>query len=210
MMRLPQLLAGALALGVCVALPAAAPNAWAAANSSAALPGEENALEALDVSSEGSKVLVKMKLKAPLAAAPAAFALTNPPRIAFDLPNTVNALGKSMQEFKEGQLRSVRLAQTTGRTRVVLNLDRSASYETAVDGQHLLVTLQSGNAAEPVKFADAQPAKQAHTVKAIDFKRGRNGEGQVIIDLSDPGTGIDLRQTGKSIVVDLHQTQLPV
>jgi len=201
MIRLPQLFAGALALGVCVALPGAAPLAWAAAQSPAAQPGNENALEALDVSSDGNKVLVKMKLKTPLAAAPAAFALSNPPRVAFDLPDTVNALGKSTQEFKEGQLRSVRIAQTSGRTRVVLNLDRTASYETAVDGQHLLVTLQSTSSAEPVKFAEAKATKQGHSVKAIDFKRGRNGEGQIIIDL---------RQSGKSIVVDLLQTQVPV
>jgi len=210
MIRLPQFFAGALALGVCVALPVASPSAWAATEAPAAQPGSENALEALDVSSDGNKVLVKMKLKQPLAAVPVAFALSNPPRIALDLPNTVNAMGSSSQEFKEGQLRSVRVAQTSGRTRVVLNLDRTARYETAVDGQNLLVTLHSATGAEPVKFADAKPAKQGHSVKAIDFKRGRNGEGQIIIDLSDPGTGIDLRQSGKAIVVDLLQTQLPV
>ena len=209
MIRLPHFLAGALAVGICAALPAAVPTASAAMEtplrSSAA-----RMLQALDVSSNGGKVLVKMKLKEPLAAAPATFALNNPPRIAFDLPNTVNALGTSSQEFKEGELRSVRVGQSSGRTRVVLNLERSARYDTSLDGQNLLVTLQAATASEPVKFADAKPLKQGHSVRAIDFKRGRNGEGQVIIDLSDSGTGIDLRQTGKTIVVDLLQTQVPV
>ncbi|MCW5620662.1 MAG: type IV pilus secretin PilQ [Burkholderiales bacterium] len=210
MIRLPHFLAGALAVGICAALPAAVPTASAAMETPAAQLGNENALQALDVSSNGGKVMVKMKLKEPLAAAPATFALNNPPRIAFDLPNTVNALGTSSQEFKEGELRSVRVGQSSGRTRVVLNLERSARYDTALDGQNLLVTLQAATASEPVKFADAKPLKQGHSVRAIDFKRGRNGEGQVIIDLSDSGTGIDLRQTGKTIVVDLLQTQVPV
>ncbi len=57
---------------------------------------------------------------------PAGFSLINPPRIAFDFPNTVNALGKTTQDVKEGDLRSVRIGQSAGRTRVVFNLDKTA------------------------------------------------------------------------------------
>ena len=108
-----------------------------------------------------------MKLKEPLANPPAGFSLTNPPRIAFDLPNTVNALGKSSQEFKEGELRGVRIGQTPSRTRVVLNLDKPARFNTALDGQNLLITLQSGaaaaSAAEPTHFADAEAQPSSRT-----------------------------------------------
>jgi type IV pilus assembly protein PilQ len=86
-----------------------------------------------------------------------------------------------------------------------------------VDGQNVVITLQPSviasaptAVAESTHFADAAPAAKPHAVRGIDFKRGRSGEGQVIIDLSDPGAGIDLKQSGKSIVVELLQTELPI
>jgi type IV pilus assembly protein PilQ len=212
MIRQPLLLARALLLGAATAL--LAPNALAAVEAPPGALPEQNALESLDVSSEAGKVIVRMKLKEALANPPAGFSLSNPPRVAFDLPNTVNALGKVSQDYKEGVLRSVRIGQTPGRSRVVLNLDKASRFNTALDGQTVVVTLQptsmAASAAEPTHFAEGKSAQQAHSVRAIDFRRGRNGEGQVIIDLSDPGTGIDLKQTGRTIVVDLLKTQLPI
>jgi type IV pilus assembly protein PilQ len=181
----------------------------------------QNAIEGLDVSTESGKVIVKLKMKEPMASAPASFSLANPPRVAFDFPNTLNALGRSAQEVNENDVKSVRVGESGGRSRVVLNLGRTLKYTAAVDGHNVVITLQSASAAaagaatpapvaEQTHFADAKPAQQAHSVRNIDFKRGRNGEGQVVIDLSDVGTGIDLKQQGRTITIDLLQTDLPV
>jgi type IV pilus assembly protein PilQ len=209
MNRLPLFLARALLLGASTALLAAG-TALSAAQPPSSTTEAQNGIETLDVSTDGGKVVVKLKLKEALSAVPTGFSLTNPPRVAFDLPNTANGLGKVSQDFKEGMLRSVRIGQTPGRSRVVLNLDRAVRFNTALAGQTVVVTLQPAVAAEPAPFAEGKPMQQAHSVRGIDFKRGRNGEGQVVIDLSDPGTGIDLKQSGRNIVVDLIQTQLPV
>ncbi len=215
MITRPLFLARALLLGAAALLAFAA---QAAVEPPPGAGAAQNSLDAIDVTSEGGNVVVRMKLKDPLANPPAGFALTNPPRVAFDLPNTVNGLGKVSQDYKDGMLRSVRVGQSAGRSRVVLNLDRAARFNTALDGQTLVVTLTpstvSGTstaaaAAEPTHFAEGKGG-QPHSVKAIDFRRGRNGEGQIIIDLSDPGTGIDLKQTGRTITVELLKTQLPV
>ena len=182
----------------------------------------QNAIEGLDVSTESGKVIVKLKLKEPMANAPASFSLANPPRVAFDFPNTVNALGRSAQDVNENDVKSVRIGESGGRARLVLNLGRSLKYNAAVDGRNVVITLQSASAAsgsatpaavaaEQTHFADAKPvAGQPHSVRNIDFKRGRNGEGQVIIDLSDVGTGIDLKQQGRTITIELLQTELPL
>ncbi len=152
----------------------------------------------------------------PLANPPANFSLVNPPRVAFDFPNTVNALGKTVEDINEGDVKSVRIGESGGRTRLVLSLNKSLKYDATVDGQTVVITLKGATAgtaaaaAEPTHFADAKPAPQPHSVRNIDFKRGRNGEGQVVIDLSDVGTGIDLKQQGKTIIVELLQTDLPV
>jgi type IV pilus assembly protein PilQ len=217
MIGLPQFLARALAVAAATALFAAAAYGAGEANGKGNGNGNgaaQNAIEGLEVSSEAGKVTLRLKLKEPLANPPAGFSLSNPPRIAFDLPNTMNALGRNSQDFKEGELRSVRIGQSATRTRVVLNLDKSVRFNTALEGSNVVITLQSTVAqaasAEPTHFAEAGPTQRAHAVRSIDFKRGRNGEGQVIIDLSDPGTGIDLKQSGRNIVVELLETQLPV
>ena len=214
MIPLPHVLARALVVSASVALLAVgAP--WSAAQPAGS--AGQNAIEGLEVGSEAGKVIVKMKLKEPMANPPAGFSLTNPPRIAFDFPNTVNALGKSTQEVKEGDLRSIRIGQGANRTRVVFSLDKAARFDAAVDGQNVVITLQPSAAAsaptavaESTHFAAAAPAPKAHSVRGINFKRGRGGEGQVVIDLSDPGAGIDLKQSGKTIIVELLQTELPV
>jgi len=212
MIRLPLVLARALLIG------ASAGVLYASTASGAVqpniTPAGQNAIEGLEVSSEAGKVIVKVKLKEPMANPPAGFSLINPPRIAFDFPNTVNALGKNSQDFKEGDLRSVRVGQSPGRARVVFNLDKTVGYNATVDGQNVLITLQPSvsttTPTEPTHFADAKASKQPHSVMNVDFKRGRSGEGQIIIDLSDPGAGIDLKQSGRTITVDLIKTQLPI
>ena len=219
MMRLQPLLASSVVLAASLVLLAAYPaSAQNAAKTVSPAPDAagQNAIEGLDVSPETGKVTIKLKLKDALANPPANFSLVNPPRVAFDFPNTVNALGKTVVDINEGDVKSVRIGESGGRTRLVLSLNKSLKYDTTVDGQTVVITLKgaaggvAAAAAEPTHFADAKPAPQPHSVRNIEFKRGRNGEGQVIIDLSDVGTGIDLKQQGKTVVVDLLQTDLPV
>lgn len=163
----------------------------------------------------GGNIVIKIELAAALANQPAAFTINTPPRIAFDFPNTSNGLGKTTQSFGEGDLRSVNVIQVGGRTRLVINLTQMLSYDTQIDGNNLLVTLQGKtvtNTTEPVitaRFAEAKPTSQAHSLRDIDFRRGKNGEGSVLIDLSDANVGIDIKQQGKALVVDFKQTNLP-
>ena len=168
----------------------------------------ENALQSIDVETQNGKVVVKLKLKQPLPSAPAGFSLSNPPRIAFDFPIMVNETGRSSQEVSEGDLRSIRVGEGGNRTRLVFNLSRSMVYDAKVDGQNVVITLAGGNGKEAARFSEAKAEKQPHSIKKLDFKRGRNDEGQVVIELSDTGTGIDIRQQGKNVIVDLLQTDL--
>jgi type IV pilus assembly protein PilQ len=223
-MRPQLMLARSIALGASLLLLGAAV-AFAQNEAKGSTPGQDaagpstsgqNAVEGLDVSVEGGKVILKLKMKDGLVNPPASFSLVNPPRIAFDFPNTVNALGKTAQDVNEHDVKSVRIGESGGRTRLVLNLNRSLRYNATLEGQNVVITLQpatgatAATPAEPTHFAEARPASQPHSVRNIDFKRGRNGEGQVVIDLSDVGAGIDLKQQGKSVIVELLQTELPL
>jgi len=182
---------------------------------SVAAHAQANSIESINVSpATGGKVVVKVTLKQAPASPPAGFTVNNPPRIAFDFPNTTSALGRSTQEVSEGELRSINVVQAGDRTRLVLNLSRSTAYDTQIDGRALLITLQGAAAAESpsgatTHFAEAKPADSRHALRDVDFRRGDTGEGRVVIDLSDNAVGIDLRLQGKTIVIDFINTALP-
>ena len=173
-----------------------------------------NSVEAFNVSQQNGRVIVKLTLKEPLRSQPGSFTIANPARIAFDLPNTVNGLGRNSQNIGEGELLSMNLVQAGERTRMVLNLRRSVGYDTQIDGKNLVIILAaapvasaSGGAAV-THFVEAKQA-DAHTVRDIDFRRGKAGEGRIVVDLSDSSTGIDIRAQGQNLVIDFFKTSLP-
>jgi type IV pilus assembly protein PilQ len=175
----------------------------------------KNSIESLDYSTlPGGKIVIKLGLKQPLANPPAGFAINNPPRIALDFPDTANALGKNAVTVGEGILRSLNVVQAGSRTRLVINLTAPAGYETHADGKNLVVTLQTAGVSTSTvnvapRFAEGKAAAQKHSLRDVDFRRGKNGEGRIVIDLSDTSTGIDIRQQGKNLVVDFVDTSLP-
>ena len=166
------------------------------------------------VGAGGGSAIIKVELAQPLDNPPTVFTILAPPRIAFDFPNTANASGKAVQDFSEGNLRSVNIVQAGNRTRMVVNLNQMTTYDTKIDGKNLLITLH-GNTADLVaasttsRFVEAKKDAQKHSLRDIDFRRGKNGEGRIQVDLSDPGVGIDIRQQGSSLIVDFLKSDLP-
>jgi type IV pilus assembly protein PilQ len=193
-----------------------APLAWAQG-------AAKNAVEGINFSSvQGGKILVKVDLKDPLAATPQGFAVTNPPRIAIDLPDTVNGTGRTQIEAGEGDLRSVSIVQTASRTRLVMNLTRNLTYTQAVDGRQLIVTIDASQAVggagtvatsptvAPTVFAEQSPTGSVrYNLRDVDFRRGNTSEGRIMVDLSSPNIGIDIRQQGRQLVVDFLNTNVP-
>jgi type IV pilus assembly protein PilQ len=193
-----------------LALATAAPVAWAQA---------KNSVESIDFTSiQGGKIVVKVGMKEPLAAPPQGFAVSNPPRIAIDLPDTSNGLNRNQIEAGEGDLRSVSVVQTASRTRLVMNLTRNLSYTQAIDGRNLIVTIDGGQpvttnaaaAATTTTFAEQTVSSSVrYNLRDVDFRRGNAGEGRVVVDLSSPNIGIDIRQQGRQVIVDFINTNVP-
>jgi type IV pilus assembly protein PilQ len=173
-----------------------------------------NSVDAFNVSQQSGKVIIKLTLKEALKGQPGSFTVANPARIAFDLPNTVNGLGRNSQSIGEGELLSMNMVQAGARTRMVLNLRQLVSYDTQVDGKNLVIILAgapvaSGGGGAPVThFVEAKQA-DTHAVRDIDFRRGKAGEGRIVVDLSDSSTGIDIRAQGQNLVVDFFKAALP-
>ena len=172
---------------------------------------QANSIEAFNVLQQDGKTVVRVTTKEALKSVPPNFAITSPARIAFDFPNTVNALGHSTQDIGQGVLKSMNMVQGAGRTRMVLNLNSPVPHEARVDGKDLVVTLSAPAVAQGgsgANFAEGK-ADVTHTVRNIDFRRGASGAGRVVVDLSDSATGIDIRQQGQNIIVDFLKTSLP-
>jgi len=177
--------------------------------------GAPNSIDSLNVTSQGGQTLLRLTMKEPLKNPPASFTVANPARIAFDFPNTINALARTNQEVNEGELRSVNLVQVGERTRVVLNLKSMVTYDTQSEGNTLTISLAAvpstaarGASDRTVRFAEGT-TEDKHSLRDVDFRRGKAGEGRIVVELSDTSTGIDIRQQGQTLVVDFLKTTLP-
>src|ERR1035437_1298231 len=106
----------------------------------------QNAIEAVAVAQQLGQILIRGSTNAPLARPPTSFTVANPPRIAFDFPNTVNGVGRSGHDIGEGDLRSINVVQVSDRTRMVLTLRNMMQHDAKVDGRDLLITLTSRGA----------------------------------------------------------------
>jgi type IV pilus assembly protein PilQ len=173
-----------------------------------------NKIEKIDFSAlSGGRVSIRIQMKEPLTNPPAGFTLNNPARIALDFPQTGNGLAKNNISSEQGALKSVSLAQAKDRTRMVLNLSRNVGYNTVLSGNDVIITLQGNEAvtstATETRFAESVATNQEHAISGVDFARGKNGEGRIIVDLSDANAGINIKQKGKLIIVDFVNTDVP-
>ena len=179
------------------------------------MPPTGNAVQNVETTTlPGGKVVVRVTLKKALTAEPAGFTVGNPPRIALDLPDTGNAMGRNTVEANLGPLTSVNVVQAGTRTRLVLNLNKSVEYDAKIEGKTLIVALGNLSAgAAPAnvspRFAEAAPGAASHTIRDIDFRRGGAGEARIVTTLSDAQTGINIRQQANGIVVDFIGAELP-
>ena len=185
-----------------------------AAVSFAAKAADPIKLESIDVQTlSGQQVQLKLHMSGP-APEPLPFTIDKPARIAFDLPNTTLALSSRRIDVKSGGVDTVLAAEANGRTRLVVNVDSLLPYTTKVDGDSIIVTLGSQPGAEGGKPAVARAgtgsmAPTERSIRTIDFRRGSDGTGRVIVQLTDPRTPVNVRQEGNQVVVDFAGTQLP-
>ncbi|SFN27770.1 type IV pilus assembly protein PilQ [Formivibrio citricus] len=180
-----------------------------------ALAAEPVGITGIEVSNiTPEKQVVKLTFNGD-APSPASFSINTPPRVAFDFANTTNQSGKNAVQVGGNVLRLINIAEGTNRTRVVLNLNKQAVHEAKAEGKTVLITVDGATtglaASQPVRFSTAKPAASASAagIQNIDFRRGDNGVGKVVVDLSSPNVGIDIRQQGKNLVVEFAKASLP-
>jgi type IV pilus assembly protein PilQ len=173
-----------------------------------------NSIQAVTGSLQGGVETIRIDLAEPLTAVPTGFAIQTPARIALDFPGVNNAMGRSTVEMNLGNLRSANVVQAGDRTRVVLNLKSSATYRSEIQGKSLLITLDPQVAAAPAAAAAPQMFSENRNrdvlpLKDLDFRRGVDSSGRVVVDLPNNQVGVDIRQQGHTLVVDFLKSSLP-
>lgn len=179
-------------------------------------PAARNLLEQVNASANGDQVVVRLTFSSPLTAPPPGFALTKPARVALDLQATDSGLDKSSIALNQSFLRSLNVAQAGDRTRLVFNLERPAAYQTRIDGKDLVVVLNAAPSIDLAAkaggetFAPVEPTKAGATaIREVTFRRGKDGEGRVVVDLSDAAAGIDIRKQGGVLLVEFSRVDIP-
>ena len=183
----------ACAVGLAVLLPV---QAWA-----------QNMIRSISATQQSGTDIVRIELAQPLTELPRGFAVQVPPRIALDLPGVSNGLGRNAVEINSGNMRSANVAQAGDRSRVVLNLRQASTFRAQLQDNSLLIFLDAAAgaapaataaaAAEPVHFAPSQNAA-AQGLQDIDFRRGNDGAGRVVVNLPSSQVGVDTSSRGRT------------
>ncbi|SDI57537.1 type IV pilus assembly protein PilQ [Pseudomonas delhiensis] len=183
-------------------------------------------LQSVDVASlPGDRVELRLGFDEPVAA-PRGYTIEQPARIALDLPGVQNRLGSKNRELGVGNARSLTVVEAKDRTRLIINLTSLVPYSTRTQGNNLIILVGQGGGAPAAAASSAPAAAPAYAaaprpvqpkpyvpvgkaIRNIDFQRGEQGEGNVVIDLSDPSVSPDIQEQGGKIRLDFPRTQLP-
>jgi type IV pilus assembly protein PilQ len=191
----------------------------------------QGAIQSITSTQQAGADVVRIEFTEPLKTVPSGFVVQSPPRVALDLPSVGSNLQRPVVEVNQGNVRSINVAQAGERTRVVVNLRQASTYRAQIDGNALLLVLESGAptqavaaapapAAQPeVVTGTAQPAPGANfappiardpqALREIDFRRGTDGAGRVFVTLPSNQVGVDIRTQGKNLVVEFQKTTAP-
>ncbi|MBB3295134.1 type IV pilus assembly protein PilQ [Mitsuaria sp. BK045] len=181
----------------------------------------QNMIRSISSTQQGGADIVRIELAKPLTELPRGFAVQAPPRIALDLPGVSNGMGRNAVEINSGNMRSANVAQAGDRSRVVLNLRQASTYRAQLQDNSLLIFLDAAPSAatvaaagpatattEPVHFAPSQNST-TQALQDIDFRRGNDGAGRVVVNLPSSQVGVDIQQQGQNLVVEFLRSALP-
>jgi len=194
-----------------------------------------NSLRSIDYSVlPGNRLEMRFELDQPVAE-PRTFTIQEPARIALDLPNTRNRTGKRSIAVDTGVTESINIAESQGRTRVVLNLSEMPRYQTRAEGKSIVVTIggrdggstqtasgsdtattttasanaDSGTSSEPFSDTQGGGSGSGQGIEDVNFRRGEEGQGRVVVDLSSSEVPVNIDREGGAIVVELPGTRIP-
>ncbi|MFN3437947.1 MAG: type IV pilus secretin PilQ [Acidovorax sp.] len=174
----------------------------------------QSAIQQISGHVQGGFEVVRIDLNESMNSVPTGFAIQSPARIALDFPGVANSTGRSNFDINQGNLRSISIVQAGDRSRVVLNLKSPTSYRAELQGASIFITLDpvsGGSVAGAINSSSIPESFSSEIVplKDIDFRRGADGSGRVVIALGNSQVGVDLQQQAKGVTIEFLRSSLP-
>lgn len=152
---------------------------------------------------------------------PTGYTIEEPARLALDLSAVTSGLESKYHTLGSGNARSVTVVEAGDRTRVIVSMTELVAYSTRVEGNELFVlvgaqdgatmaTTESEGLSESLNSSSTNyVSREQALIEDIDFRRGENGEGRVIVKLNDSGVGVDVFSEGGNIRVEFTGAHIP-
>lgn len=147
---------------------------------------------------------------------PKGYNIDKPARVVMDFEGVESALKEKKYPLSFGGAKSANVLSDGGRTRLILNMTQLETYKTRFDGNSFVMTVGKNEIQEISKKGSSLAEKitsdtsaYGSAIKDVDFRRGENGEGKVVISMTDPNVNVGVEDTGNQITVNFGGTQLP-
>jgi len=185
-----------------------------AAALSATVSHARGSIESVTGFLQGGAEVLRIEFSEPQTELPTGFAVQTPARIALDFPGVTNASGRSLVEINQGNVKSAHIVEAGERSRIVLNLKQATTYRAELHGKAVLVLLDSVTSAARVPAGPSAVFAEGHNadvlpLKDLDFRRGSDGAGRIVVGLANNQVGVDLKTQGKGLVVEFQRSSLP-
>ncbi len=172
----------------------------------------QNVIESVTTSTQAGQEIIKIDLTQALTILPNGFSGQAPARVVLDLPNVGRGSIQSAIVINQGNVKSANVIQAGERTRFILNLKQSATYKIQLAGKSVLVFLDPIAASasdKPVAVFAENLNTSTLALKDVDFRRGSDNSGRIVVDLANNQVGVDIRQQGQNLVVEFLKTSMP-
>ncbi len=164
----------------------------------------------------GEVIQIRLEMDGPMPDV-GSFTVNDPARLSIDLPNTQLGINKRMIPVDLGSVRSLRVLESGGRSRIVVNMDSIQPHTIRADNNILFVQITPKESAQTRSltpligslFSEGTVPDEEVTdvsITGIDFRRGVGGEAQVAVTMSDSAVVVDVRKNGNQVLVDFIGT----
>lgn len=172
----------------------------------------QNTIKNVTAFTQAGSEVVRVDLANPVTTPPTGFLVQKPARIVLDFAGAKSSVQRTLQRLNVGNLRSVQVVPASERTRVVIGLKQAVNYQATVSGKTVFLRLDTatlGTGKAPARaFAENRNARVME-LRNIDFRRGADNSGRVVVDLPNNRVGVDIKPQGKDLVVEFLKSSLP-
>ncbi|MBM7456899.1 type IV pilus assembly protein PilQ [Oceanisphaera litoralis] len=131
----------------------------------------------------------------------------NPDRLVLQIPDGFSALQENLIPIERQGVSTVDVRRVGTHLEVALIMESMQAYRLQREGNRLSLLLGKGVSGVDGK-GSVLPPGAINAVTGIDFRRGRDGQGQVLVQLDKPSAAVDMQVKGNRLIARFHNTHI--